>query len=164
MSFEKCFPLTCLNASHKGESVSQSPSHQCHRGHRLVLPLDTIFISLSLLHFLLGEKKYGHFRSATYTPHNSHVSVASEKGLLLSSTAAGYYKLHTQLPLGSSFGTNKQLFSSLTFIPNLSIHKGAVFKCRISYKGKDKTVAERVSDKFTILGQMVASIIFHFII
>ncbi|XP_056626494.1 uncharacterized protein si:ch211-180a12.2 isoform X2 [Triplophysa dalaica] len=76
---------------------------------------------------------------------------ASEKGLLLSSTAAGYYKLHTQLPLGSSFGTNKQLFSSLTFIPNLSIHKGAVFKCRISYKGKDKTVAERVSDKFTIL-------------
>ncbi|XP_057215228.1 uncharacterized protein si:ch211-180a12.2 isoform X2 [Triplophysa rosa] len=98
-----------------------------------------------------GEKKYGHFRSATYTPHNSHVSVASEKGPLLSSTAAGYYKLHTQLPLRSSSGTNKQLFSSLTFIPNLSIHKGAVFKCRISYKGKDKTVAERVSDKFTIL-------------
>lgn len=110
-------------------------------------------LTRSLSHFILGEKKYGRFRSATYTPRNSHVSV-SEKGPLLSSTASGYYKLHTQLPLRSSSSTNKQLFSSLTFIPNLSIHKGAVFKCRISYKGKDKTVAERVSDKFTVLGQM----------
>lgn len=97
-----------------------------------------------------GEKKYGPFHSATYTPRNSHVSVL-EKGPLLSCTASGYYKLHTQLPLRSSSSTNKQLFSSLTFIPNLSIHKGAVFKCRISYKGKDKTVAERVSEKFTVL-------------
>lgn len=132
-----------------------------------VLLLEAMFLSLSLSslpHFILGEKKYGRFCSATYTPNNSHVSVASEKGPLLSFSAAGYYKLHTQLPLRSSTGTNKQLFSSLTFIPNLSIHKGAVFKCRISYKGKDKTVAERVSDKFTILGQIVSSIIWHFII
>ncbi|XP_051959413.1 uncharacterized protein si:ch211-180a12.2 isoform X1 [Xyrauchen texanus] len=96
------------------------------------------------------EKKYGPFHSAAYTPRNSHVSMGSEKSLLLPSTVQGYYKLHTQLPLLSS-GSNKQLFSSLSFIPNLSIHKGAVFKCQISYKGKDKIVAERVSDKFTIL-------------
>ncbi|XP_073671998.1 uncharacterized protein [Paramisgurnus dabryanus] len=98
-----------------------------------------------------GVKKFCSFRSAAYTSRSSCVSEASDKGPLLSSTAAGYYKLHTQLPLRSSSASNKQLFSSLTFIPNLSIHKGAVFKCRISYKGKDKTVAERVSDKFTIL-------------
>nr|XP_055031415.1 uncharacterized protein si:ch211-180a12.2 isoform X2 [Misgurnus anguillicaudatus] len=98
-----------------------------------------------------GVKKCCSFRSAAYTSRSSCVSEASDKGPLLNSTAAGYYKLHTQLPLRSSSASNKQLFSSLTFIPNLSIHKGAVFKCRISYKGKDKTVAERVSDKFTIL-------------
>jgi len=77
----------------------------------------------------------------------------SEKGPLLPSTASGYYKIHTQMPPRSSSSLNKQLFSSVTFIPKLSIHKGAVFKCHISYKGKDKIVAERVSDKFTILGQ-----------
>lgn len=102
--------------------------------------------------FSLTEKKYGRFHSASYTSHNSRVSVVSEKGPLLPSTASGYYKLHTQMPPRSSSGSNK-LFSSITFIPNLSIHKGAVFKCHISYKGKDKIVAERVSDKFTILGQ-----------
>ncbi|XP_051770102.1 uncharacterized protein LOC127523438 isoform X3 [Ctenopharyngodon idella] len=93
------------------------------------------------------EKKSGPFYSASYT---SRVSVVSEKGPLLPSTASGYYKLHTQMSPRSSSGSNK-LFSSITFIPNLSIHKGAVFKCHISYKGKDKIVAERVSDKFTIL-------------
>ncbi|XP_077080774.1 uncharacterized protein LOC143733095 isoform X2 [Siphateles boraxobius] len=97
------------------------------------------------------EKKYGPFHSASYTPRNSRVSVVSEKGPLLPSTASGYYKIHTQMPPRSSSSLNKQLFSSVTFIPNLSIHKGAVFKCHISYKGKDKIVAERVSDKFTIL-------------
>ncbi|XP_067285304.1 uncharacterized protein si:ch211-180a12.2 isoform X2 [Pseudorasbora parva] len=97
------------------------------------------------------EKRYS-FHSASYTPRNSHVSVVSEKGPLLpSSAASGYYKLHTQMPARSTSSLNKQLFSSVTFIPNLSIHKGAVFKCHISYKGKDKIVAERVSDKFTIL-------------
>lgn len=101
--------------------------------------------------FSFTEKKYG-MHSASYTSRNSRVSVLSEKGPLLPSTASGYYKLHTQMPPRSSSGSNK-LFSSITFIPNLSIHKGAVFKCHISYKGKDKIVAERVSDKFTILGQ-----------
>ncbi|XP_016368830.1 uncharacterized protein LOC107708966 [Sinocyclocheilus rhinocerous] len=97
------------------------------------------------------EKKYGPFCSAAYTPRTSRVSVVSEKSSLLPSTASGYYKLHTQMSPRSSSSSLKQLFFSVTFIPNLSIHKGAIFKCHISYKGKDKIVAERVSDKFTIL-------------
>ncbi|XP_073684834.1 uncharacterized protein [Garra rufa] len=97
------------------------------------------------------EKQYDAFCSAAYTPRTSRVSVVSEKSSLLPSAASGYYKLHTQMSPRSSSGSIKQLFSSVTFIPDLSIHKGAVFKCHISYKGKDKIVAERVSDKFTIL-------------
>lgn len=63
----------------------------------------------------------------------------------------GYYKLHTLGPLYSSGSGTQQLISSLTFIPQISIHKGAVFKCQVSYMGKDKIVVERVSEKFTIL-------------
>ncbi|RXN22500.1 microtubule-associated futsch-like protein [Labeo rohita] len=88
---------------------------------------------------------------AAYTPRTSRVSVVSEKSSLLPSAASGYYKLHTQMSPRSSSSSMKQLFSSVTFIPDLSVHKGAIFRCHISYKGKDKIVAERVSDKFTIL-------------
>lgn len=63
----------------------------------------------------------------------------------------GYYKMHTLGPLHSSGSATQQLISSLTFIPEISIHKGAVFKCQVSYVGKDKIVVERVSEKFTIL-------------
>ena len=63
----------------------------------------------------------------------------------------GYYKLHTEGPLHSSGSGTQQLISSLTFIPQISIHKGAVFKCQVSYAGKEKIVVERVSEKFTIL-------------
>ncbi|XP_043086888.1 uncharacterized protein si:ch211-180a12.2 isoform X2 [Puntigrus tetrazona] len=85
-------------------------------------------------------------------PRSSRVSVVSEKSSLLRSAAgSGYYKLHTQMSPRSSSSSVKQLFSSVTFIPDLSVHKGAIFKCHVSYKGKDKIVAERVSDKFTIL-------------
>ncbi|XP_041830479.1 uncharacterized protein si:ch211-180a12.2 isoform X2 [Melanotaenia boesemani] len=77
---------------------------------------------------------------------------ASEKGPLLPSKGEiGYYKLRTQGPLHSSKSGSQQLISALTFIPQISIHKGAVFKCQVSYTGKDKIVEERVSDKFTIL-------------
>lgn len=62
-----------------------------------------------------------------------------------------YYKLHTQGPLHSSGRDTQQLISALTFIPKISVHKGAVFKCQVSYAGKDKIVVERVSEKFTIL-------------
>ena len=82
------------------------------------------------------------------------MSLVSEKAPLLSATAPGYYKLHTRQPLHSS-GPIKQLISSFTFIPNLSVHKGAVFKCQMSYKGKDKIVMEKVSEKFTVLGKPV---------
>ncbi|XP_051274257.1 uncharacterized protein si:ch211-180a12.2 isoform X2 [Dicentrarchus labrax] len=79
-------------------------------------------------------------------------SPVSEKGPLLSSRGEmGYYKLHTQGPLHSSGSGTQQLISSLTFIPQISVHKGAVFKCQVSYIGKDKIVEERVSEKFTIL-------------
>ncbi|XP_041671603.1 uncharacterized protein si:ch211-180a12.2 isoform X2 [Cheilinus undulatus] len=79
-------------------------------------------------------------------------SPVSEKGRLLPSREEmGYYKLHTQGPLHSSGSGVQQLIASLTFIPQISIHKGAVFKCQVSYLGKDKIVAERVSEKFTIL-------------
>lgn len=79
-------------------------------------------------------------------------SPASEKGRLLPSRdEMGYYKLHTLGPLHSSGSATQQLISSLTFIPQISIHKGAVFKCQVSYVGKDKIVVERVSEKFTIL-------------
>lgn len=94
-----------------------------------------------------GEENNG---SKSHTPRTSRVSVLSERAPLLAPTALGYYKLHTRKPLHSTSPT-KQLLSSFTFIPNLSVHKGAVFKCQISYKGKDKIVMERVSEKFTVL-------------
>ncbi|XP_019128663.2 uncharacterized protein si:ch211-180a12.2 isoform X1 [Larimichthys crocea] len=79
-------------------------------------------------------------------------SPVSEKGPLLASRGEmGYYKLHTQGPLHSSGSGIQQLISSLTFIPQISVHKAAVFKCQVSYAGKDKIVMERVSEKFTIL-------------
>ncbi|XP_023267063.1 uncharacterized protein LOC111658688 isoform X1 [Seriola lalandi dorsalis] len=79
-------------------------------------------------------------------------SPVSEKGPLLRSRGEmGYYRLHTQGPLHSSGSGTQQLISALTFIPQISIHKAAVFKCQVSYIGKDKIVVERVSEKFTIL-------------
>ncbi|KAL6474966.1 hypothetical protein MHYP_G00160060 [Metynnis hypsauchen] len=97
-----------------------------------------------------GEKSSSPIYSTGHTPRISRVSLLSEKGPLLSATAPGYYKLHTRQPLHST-GPIKQLLASFTFIPNVSIHKGAVFKCQISYKGKDKIVMEKVSDRFTVL-------------
>nr|XP_033467994.1 uncharacterized protein si:ch211-180a12.2 [Epinephelus lanceolatus] len=86
------------------------------------------------------------------TPISDTSLTVSEKGPLLSSRGQmGYYKLHTQGPLHSSGSGIQQLTSSLTFIPQISTHKGAVFKCQVSYVGKDKIVVERVSEKFTIL-------------
>ncbi|XP_048871781.1 uncharacterized protein si:ch211-180a12.2 [Brienomyrus brachyistius] len=64
---------------------------------------------------------------------------------------SGYYKLHTQYPIPSGNSRTMQLFSSVTFIPDIAVHKGTVFKCQISYKGKDQMVAERVSDKLMLL-------------
>lgn len=79
-------------------------------------------------------------------------SPVSEKSPLLPSRGEmSYYRLHTQGPLHSSKTGTQQLISSLTFIPQISVHKGAVFKCQVSYIGKDKIVEERVSEKFTIL-------------
>lgn len=79
-------------------------------------------------------------------------SPASEKGPLLTARGeTGYYKLHTQGPLHSSGMGAQQLISALTFIPQISLHKGAVFKCQVAYAGKDKIVQERVSERFTIL-------------
>ncbi|XP_033840884.1 uncharacterized protein si:ch211-180a12.2 [Periophthalmus magnuspinnatus] len=79
---------------------------------------------------------------------------ASEKGPLLPPRVQmGYYKLHTQAPLHSTKSGTQQLISALTFIPQISIHKGAVFKCQVSYVGKDKIVEEKVSEKFTILSE-----------
>ncbi|XP_064864126.1 uncharacterized protein si:ch211-180a12.2 isoform X2 [Oncorhynchus nerka] len=87
------------------------------------------------------------------TPISDTSHTVSEKGpLLLSGGDVGYYKLHTQGPLHSTGDSSKQrLLSSLSFIPLISIHKGAVFKCQVSYVGKDQVVVERVSEKFTIL-------------
>nr|XP_020444598.1 uncharacterized protein LOC109953453 [Monopterus albus] len=77
---------------------------------------------------------------------------ASDEGPLLPSRGlVGYYKLHSQGPLLSSSGSTQQLISAVTFIPQISVHRGAVFKCQVSYAGKDKIVVERVSEKFTIL-------------
>ncbi|XP_053721767.1 uncharacterized protein si:ch211-180a12.2 isoform X2 [Synchiropus splendidus] len=85
------------------------------------------------------------------TPISDTSISASEKGPLLSRGEMCYYKLHTHGPLHSSGTGPQQLIASLTFIPQISIHKGAVFKCQVSYMGKDKVVVERVSEKFTIL-------------
>ncbi|KAE8284268.1 hypothetical protein D5F01_LYC17599 [Larimichthys crocea] len=86
------------------------------------------------------------------TPISDTSLTVSEKGPLLASRGEmGYYKLHTQGPLHSSGSGIQQLISSLTFIPQISVHKAAVFKCQVSYAGKDKIVMERVSEKFTIL-------------
>ncbi|KAK2820327.1 hypothetical protein Q5P01_023286 [Channa striata] len=79
-------------------------------------------------------------------------SPASEEGPLLPSREdMCYYKLHTRRPLHSSGSNTRQLISALTFIPKISVHKGAVFKCQVSYAGKEKVIVERVSEKFTIL-------------
>ncbi|XP_071319048.1 uncharacterized protein [Trachinotus anak] len=86
------------------------------------------------------------------TPISDTSFTVSEKGPLLSSRGEmGYYKLHTQGPLHSSGSGTQQLISALTFIPQISIHKAAVFKCQVSYIGKDKIMVERVSEKFSIL-------------
>ncbi|KAM9838010.1 uncharacterized protein ACBR49_018643 [Aulostomus maculatus] len=86
------------------------------------------------------------------TPIADTSLTVSEKGPLLASRGEmGYYKLHSQGPLLSSGSGIQQLISSLTFIPQISRHKGAVFKCQVSYMGKDKIVMERVSEKFTVL-------------
>lgn len=71
--------------------------------------------------------------------------------MLPPSGEACYYKLHSQGPLHSTGSGVQQLVSSLTFIPQISVHKGAVFKCQVSYAGKDKIVMERVSERFTVL-------------
>ncbi|XP_019902525.2 uncharacterized protein si:ch211-180a12.2 isoform X2 [Esox lucius] len=92
--------------------------------------------------------------SAILLPHGLTLNpIVTEKGPLLPSGGnMGYYKLHTLGPLHSTGdGSQRCLQSSLSFIPQISIHKGAVFKCQVSYIGKDKVVVERVSDKFTIL-------------
>lgn len=79
-------------------------------------------------------------------------SPASEKvPLLPSREEMCYYKLHSQGPLHSAGSDTQQLISAITFIPKISVHKGAVFKCQVAYAGKDKIVVERVSEKFTIL-------------
>ncbi|XP_074519410.1 uncharacterized protein LOC141785154 isoform X2 [Halichoeres trimaculatus] len=86
------------------------------------------------------------------TPISDTSLTVPEKGRLLPSREEmGYYKLHSQGPLHSSGSGVQQMISSLTFIPKISVHKGAVFKCQVSYAGKEKIVAERVSEKFTIL-------------
>lgn len=86
------------------------------------------------------------------TPITDTSLTVSEKGHLLPSKGEmGYYKLHTHGPLHSTGNGPQQLISSLTFIPQISIHKGAVFKCQVFYQGKDKIVMERVSERFTIL-------------
>ncbi|KAL0984515.1 hypothetical protein UPYG_G00142470 [Umbra pygmaea] len=92
--------------------------------------------------------------SAILLPHGLTInSPVYEKGPLLpSGDNMGYYKLHTQGPLHSTGdGSQQRLLSSLSFIPQISIHKGAVFKCQVSYVGKDKVVVEKVSERFTIL-------------
>ncbi|XP_051925322.1 uncharacterized protein si:ch211-180a12.2 [Hippocampus zosterae] len=77
---------------------------------------------------------------------------APEKDPLLPSRGETcYYKLHSEGPLRSTGSGVQQLVSSLTFIPRISVHKGAVFKCQVSYAGKDKIVMERVSQRFTVL-------------
>ncbi|XP_062330178.1 uncharacterized protein si:ch211-180a12.2 [Osmerus eperlanus] len=86
------------------------------------------------------------------TPISDTSLRVSEKGPLLPPAGEqGYYKLHAPRPLVSTSGSSQQLLSSLSFMPQISVHKGAVFRCQVSYIGKDKVVAERVSEKFTIL-------------
>ncbi|XP_054914048.1 uncharacterized protein si:ch211-180a12.2 isoform X2 [Poeciliopsis prolifica] len=86
------------------------------------------------------------------TAINDTSLTASEKGPLLTPRGEmGYYKLHTQGPVHSCGKGTQQLVSALTFIPRIPLHKGAVFKCQVSYVGKDKIVEERVSERFTIL-------------
>ncbi|XP_062234827.1 uncharacterized protein si:ch211-180a12.2 isoform X2 [Platichthys flesus] len=86
------------------------------------------------------------------TPISDTSFTASEKGPLLPSRGEmAYYKLHTMGPLHSTGSGSQQLISAMTFMPQISIHKSAVFKCQVSYIGKDKIVVERVSEKFTIL-------------
>ncbi|XP_072568792.1 uncharacterized protein [Paramormyrops kingsleyae] len=93
-------------------------------------------------------------RAPTASPSFSYLLCLpeNEKNLLLPPNGKfGYYKLHTQYPIPSGNSRTMQLFSSVTFIPDIAVHKGGIFKCQISYKGKDQVVAEKVSDKLMLL-------------
>lgn len=125
----------------------------------LCFPLFNTLILLTIDHLTLTGTSKANFNCLCNPLITIHLpygltltSPVSEKGpLLLSRGEMGYYKLHTQGPLYSSKNGTQQLISSLTFIPQISVHKGAVFKCQVSYIGKDKIVEERVSEKFTVL-------------
>ncbi|KAL4617818.1 hypothetical protein GN956_G20438 [Arapaima gigas] len=95
--------------------------------------------------------------TGTHSTHGGHFllcpSVTERSPLVPQSRHAGYYKIHKQRLLSSGSSTTQLLLSSFTFIPDVTLHKGAVFKCQVSYRGKDKVVAERVSDKLTLLGE-----------
>ncbi|TWW81332.1 hypothetical protein D4764_01G0011470 [Takifugu flavidus] len=92
------------------------------------------------------------------TPISDTSLTVSEKGRLLPSRGEmGYYKMHTLGPLHSSGNATQQLISSLTFIPEISIHKGAVFKCQVSYVGKDKIVVERGGELSPVASQASSS-------
>ncbi|MBN3307082.1 NR3L1 protein, partial [Amia calva] len=74
-----------------------------------------------------------------------------EAPLLPPASGRGYYRLKTQRPLQSSRRKEQQLLSHLCFRPDLRLHRGALFKCQVSYQGKEKVVEERVSDRVTLL-------------
>ncbi|XP_069043942.1 uncharacterized protein [Lepisosteus oculatus] len=75
----------------------------------------------------------------------------SEAPLLPPACAPGYYRVKTQRPLLSSRRKEKQLLSHLSFLPDLRLHRGALFKCQVSYRGKESVMEERVSDRITLL-------------
>ncbi|MGH0165534.1 UNVERIFIED_CONTAM: hypothetical protein FKN15_078209, partial [Acipenser sinensis] len=62
------------------------------------------------------------------------------------------YKIKTQGPFQVKSGKESVLYSHLSFVPNLTDHKGAVFRCQVSYWGKEKVI-EKSSGRLLLLGK-----------
>ncbi|XP_058868271.1 uncharacterized protein si:ch211-180a12.2 isoform X3 [Acipenser ruthenus] len=66
------------------------------------------------------------------------------------------YKIKTQGPFQVKSGKESVLFSHLSFVPNLTDHKGAVFRCQVSYWGKEKVI-EKSSGRLLLLAEPTVS-------
>ncbi|XP_019739072.1 uncharacterized protein LOC109523974 [Hippocampus comes] len=144
--FLLCFSFSWRRRDEKQKSLAVSG---------IILPPRIVVGQKGRVSVSIGGRRVDRVQTAWFlndAPISDTSLTAPEKGPLLPSRGETcYYKLHSQGPLHSTGSGVQHLVSSLTFIPQISVHKGAVFKCQVSYAGKDKIVMERVSERFTVL-------------
>ncbi|XP_041094658.1 uncharacterized protein si:ch211-180a12.2 [Polyodon spathula] len=66
------------------------------------------------------------------------------------------YKIKTRGPFQVKSGKESVVFSHISFVPNLTDHKGAVFSCQVSHWGKEKLI-EKNSGKLLLLAEPTVS-------